>query len=151
MMMKQKKIKNSLINYYKSNPDKALYQKQIQTELSGKAVYCFEKNKIYNSLSEAANDNNVDISAITRCLNRNNQITTNGLHWRYADDNITIDEIEKTRRKSKSKVLCEETGKIYNSPKEAGMLLHLDNNAIAKCCRGVKKTYYNYHWRYIDE
>lgn len=96
-------------------------------------------------------ENNIDISAIIRCLQRKNQLTTNGLHWKYLDDSISLEEIEKTRKKTIKKVLCEETEEIFDSPKDAALKLNLDNNAIAKCCRGVKKTYHSYHWRYIDE
>ena len=147
----RKKQTKSLKQFYKNNPEMIFHQRDIQTKISGKAVYCFEKDKIYQSLAEAARDNNIDISAITRCLTRKNQITTNGLHWKYVNENITLEEIENSRKKSKKKVLCEETGIIYNSPKEAAEILNIDNNAIAKCCRGIKKTYYNYHWRYVDE
>lgn len=147
----KEKLRQKLICTYKNHPEKIIYQREKQAQISGKPVYCFEKNKTYISISQAARDNNVDISAITRCLLRKNQITTNGLHWKYADDNITLNEIQSTRKKSKKKVLCEETGIIYNSPKQAATILNLDNNAIAKCCRGTKKTYFNLHWRYISE
>lgn len=147
----KERLRQTLIQTYKNNPEKVEYQKQKQAEISGKPVYCFELDKKYISLSEAARENNVDVSAITRCLLRQNQLTTNGLHWKYADENITLEEIEKTRKKSKKKVLCVETNIIYDSPKDAANKLNLDNNAIGKCCRGVCKTYKNYHWRYINE
>ena len=147
----KEKLKQTLINTYKQHPEKIIYQQEKQAEINGKPVYCFELNKTYISISQAARENNIDLAAISRCLLRKNQVTTNGLHWKYSDDNITLKEIENSRKKSKKRVLCVETGIIYNSPKEAGDLLKLDNNAIAKCCRGVKKTYSNLHWRYIDE
>ena len=145
------KQKNALKKLYQDNPELTLHQQKIQAQISGKPVYCFEKNKTYDSLSEAARENNVDVSAITRCLTRKNQITTNGLHWKYVNEDITLEQIEGTRKRKQKQVLCEETGVIYSSPKEAADILKLDNNAIAKCCRGVKKTYNNYHWRYLDE
>lgn len=147
----KQKLKETLIQTYKDHPEKAIYQREKQASLSGKAVYCFEKDKIYISLSEAARDNDIDISAITRCLLRKNQITTNGLHWKYVDDNITLEDIEKTRKVVQKRVLCEETSIIYESLTDAAKAVNGDKSAISKCCRGVQKTHLGFHWRYIDE
>lgn len=147
----KERLRQTLIQTYKTHPEKVRYQRQKQAEISGKPIYCFELNKIYSSISEAARENNVDASAISRCLQRKKQLTTNGLHWKYNDEDITIKEIEKSRKKSNKKVLCVETNMIYNSPKEASEKTKFDSNAIAKCCRGINKTHMGYHWGYIDE
>ena len=48
------------------------------------------------------------------------------------------------------RVLCEETGKIYPSVAEAGRDLEKDPSSISKCCRGIVKSAYGFHWQYID-
>ena len=147
----KEKLRKTLIETYKNHPEKIIAHRKKQAEILGKSVYCFETNTTYISIAEAARENKVDEASIARCLLRKNQITTNGLHWKFANDEITLNEIENSRKKSKKKVLCEETGIIYNSPIDAAKQLNYDNSAISKCCRGVKKTYHNYHWRYINE
>lgn len=49
-----------------------------------KAVICIETNKQYKSLSEAAQDNCVKLSALNNCL-KGRAKTSGGYHWRYAD------------------------------------------------------------------
>lgn len=50
----REKLKQTLIQTYKDHPEKVIYQRKKQAEISGKPVYCFELNKSYVSLSEAA-------------------------------------------------------------------------------------------------
>ena len=52
--------------------------------------------------------------------------------------------------KQRKKVLCVETGVIYESIKEASRQTGIDNSGISKVCRGVRKTAGGYHWQYID-
>lgn len=44
------------------------------------------------------------------------------------------------------KIICIETGKVYNSVKEAELV----NNSfhISRCCSGKRKTSGGYHWQY---
>ena len=53
------------------------------------------------------------------------------------------------RKRLSKKVLCVETGMIFNSAKEAGELLNIDSSCINKCCRGERKTAGGYHWKRI--
>ena len=48
-------------------------------------------------------------------------------------------------------VLCVENNTIYDSTRQASRCLNLDHSAIAKVCRGVKKTCGGYHFKYIEE
>ena len=52
------------------------------------------------------------------------------------------------------KILCVETGQIFNSIKEACDWLGIDyrklGSNITKCCRGIYKTASGYHWQYVD-
>ena len=61
-----------------------------------------------------------------------------------------------SQSKHRKKVLCVETGIMYNSIKEAADKLGFDNSLIGKACRGAqskaKRMYsnlaYGYHWEY---
>ena len=47
------------------------------------------------------------------------------------------------------KVLCIETGQIFNTAKEAGVWVNRDYSSICKVCNGHLKTCGGYHWQYI--
>ena len=48
------------------------------------------------------------------------------------------------------KVVCIETGVIYNSIREASLKTGTDNMGICNCCKGKIKTSNGFHWKYVD-
>ena len=52
-------------------------------------------------------------------------------------------------RRSK-KVLCVETGVIYDSTMEVERQTGLSHGNISKCCKGKYKTCGGYHWEYVE-
>ena len=69
-----------------------------------------------------------------------------------ATRNILSEESKNKISKSLSKkVICLETGVIYDSMNEAERLTNIDNSTISKCCRGKRKTVGGYHWKYYKE
>ena len=52
---------------------------------------------------------------------------------------------------NKRRILCVETGVIYESTAEASRQLDVHNFAIRRVCYGQRKTAGGYHWKYIDE
>ena len=82
-----------------------------------------------------------------------NNIYSN-LEWVTVKENINYgNRNAKVSLKLGKKVKCIETNKIYNSTMEATRILHGYNNHkqghIADCCRGVRKSAFGYHWKYI--
>ena len=53
--------------------------------------------------------------------------------------------------KTCKKVLCVETGEIYESVKDASIAVNVDGSTISKCCRGKQKTAGGFHWQYVDK
>lgn len=51
--------------------------------------------------------------------------------------------------KPPKKVLCVETGEIFESTKEAERKTGIAHNHISKTCNGKLKTTGGYHWRYV--
>lgn len=47
------------------------------------------------------------------------------------------------------KVLCVETGKIFESVKQAEQWC--GKTGIGACCRGICETINNYHWKYVEK
>lgn len=56
------------------------------------------------------------------------------------------------KKQSKPKIRCIETGKIYNTSREAANDIGAKKtNGIVATCKGKQKTSGGYHWEYIDE
>ena len=49
------------------------------------------------------------------------------------------------------KVLCVETGVVFDTVKDAGKFKNGSPKNIISCCRGRLKTSGGYHWRYVEE
>ena len=60
-----------------------------------------------------------------------------------------LTHMERWKDKSK-KVLCVETGKVYESIREAERLTGVSHSNISKCCIGKLKSAGGFHWQYID-
>lgn len=60
---------------------------------------------------------------------------------------------EKTKRKiseaNSKKVLCRETGTVFNSVSEASRKTGLNRGNISSACLGIHKTAGRYHWQYL--
>ena len=83
--------------------------------------------------------------------------TSKGFIWKYADDNISIEDLTQSKKKNT-------TGKIvqqfsiddnfiaeYDSCEEAARTIGKTNGSvISRCARGVSKTAYGYKWKYKD-
>ena len=54
-------------------------------------------------------------------------------------------------RKYKDRVLCVETGEIYENACEAARALSLDSSCIIKVCKGERYICGGYHWKFVTE
>ena len=52
---------------------------------------------------------------------------------------------------SAKRVICIETGEIYQTMIEASVKTGIYKSGISKCCRGVQKTTGGYHWKYYED
>lgn len=76
-----------------------------------------------------------------------------GYQWKYQTDNRKIKPIIIGQERKPNVVLyhpvvCVETGKVYKSIKQATEETGVKN--ISACCRGVRKTAGNFHWKYVE-
>ena len=63
-------------------------------------------------------------------------------------DKVTTDSKEMTT--DSKEVVCVETGEVFSSIRQASKSSNVDFSAIAKCCKGKRKTAGGCHWRYVD-
>lgn len=57
--------------------------------------------------------------------------------------------------KKPQKIMCVETGQVFNNAKEAAQLMNITNvnanKVILACCKKNKKSAYGYHWEHVKE
>lgn len=58
---------------------------------------------------------------------------------------------QKTIASHYKKVLNIDTGKNYNSVKDASEISGVSRDAFSNCCCGKSKTAGGYHWKYLEE
>lgn len=49
------------------------------------------------------------------------------------------------------KVMCVETGQVFNTIKEANEMLGANKSHISSCCNGERKTCGGYHWKKVSD
>lgn len=93
-------------------------------------------------------------TAIYACINGKHQ-THKGYIWKYADENINIDEIKKgiPKRKTKAVVGFPVAG---GDPIRFDVIRHataegFNAGLICECASGKRKTYKGYTWKYAEE
>lgn len=80
--------------------------------------------------------------------NRQNNVLSN-LEWATAQENINYGNRAKKYIKSRGhKIRCVETGKEYESLREAERETGCPHTHISECVRGLKKTCHGFHWEY---
>ena len=58
---------------------------------------------------------------------------------------------KKCRSKKTRKVLCVDTGEVFDSTLIASQAKNAPANCISYCCKGKRKTAGGYHWEYVDK
>ena len=110
-----------------------------------KRVYCIETGITYESQAEAFKK--TGIRHITECCKRQIPMA-GGCHWCYETDIETWNPLQK---KGKKKVMCIESGIIYESIKDAANNTKANYSEIGKCCKSQKYTTGGYHWKYMED
>lgn len=120
-----------------------------------KPVICLETGIHYESATKAGVKLGLNNKYITDCCKgkRNN---TGGYHFEYYDEKFEYTK-EYCNEKCGIKcgniksVICVETGKNFDSVKEASIKLGLCKSAISACCRGERKSTGNLHFMYYSD
>lgn len=132
--------------------DKEKYlQNILQRDFQGEPVVCLEENIYYSSISTAYKLTGIS-TIYSHLLNKKNYKTAGGYHWKK----ITLKEFEnsdinrrnlplkgKKYNHNSKKVMCLETGEIFNSVADTGL------NRVYKCVNNPNYTAGGYHWTYI--
>lgn len=142
---KQKQAKNTE-NRWKNGDFDNIHCKQI---------ICLETGEVYKSMTEAANITGFCRTNIEKCCS-NQQKTAHGYHWQFYNQELDSEEyrlglIDKIGNGRGVKILCVETGVVYNSITEAAKEINGDTSTIAKALKGKRKFANGYHWEYYEK
>lgn len=122
------------------------------SQICKRPVICLETQVIYNSPSECAIKlelNYITLLAVCRGV----LLSTNGLHFQYAEEPIkTIDEIENSRLMSSQAraVKCLETGAFYKSINDCAAKTGNDRRNIQRACK-MYIAAQGYHYKFADD
>lgn len=115
----------------------------VKQPFQRKKVVCAETGYIFNNTDEAAKFAGVNSSLIRSLCNGSKTGKANNYTFYYYDKNRTNYPIRKDYSHSK-KIICVETGIVYNSVKEVG-----HSKKLFDCLKGRSETFKGYHWKYI--
>lgn len=139
---------------------------------NARKVICLETKVVYNTATEAMKETGA--TKICDCCKRmHKHKTSGGYHWAYYDERLPLEAYErllekyvkeesvprpmneKTKQMLRSmcvvRVVCVETGQVFESMREAADAVGASPSNICNCCKGKKKTTAGYHWKYIGE
>ena len=123
---------------------------QVGLQKGGKQKMCLVHRLVAYAFIE--NDNPTEKTDI----NHINEIKTNNrvenLEWVTRKQNTNHGtRNERVAKILSKKVICVETGIIYESTIEVERKTGLDQSSICRCCKGKQKTCGKFHWEYVKD
>lgn len=117
---------------------------------NAKQVICLNTMEIFCTTVEAARYGNTSDTMIQSCCHRRNHTHTAGCHpltkerlqWEYYNKNkeYTFIPYQRDYNSISRNVKCINTGKIFNSVKDAAKYANVSDGGIRFCCQGKYKT-----------
>ena len=124
---------------------------QIEAGRKTRHVVCLETGEVFGSLKEAAQAVGLkDGRSISSCLN-GRTLTAGGRHWALEGSDVTIGSAKAKRDRRSKRVVCLETGEVYESMSAAAKAVGLKGGAsLSACLRGKAMTAGGFHWAFAD-
>lgn len=112
-------------------------------------VACLETGETFESAVAAAKAVGLkSSSAISACL-RGSVKTAGGYHWAFEGSDATIEGIEADRKRRIRRVVCLETGEIFDNASEAARTVGIKcPSGISACLNGKTLTAGGLHWTF---
>lgn len=114
-----------------------------------KPVICTTTGDVFESAVAAARSINVRPSAVSSCCN-GKYYSIKGLQFKYLDD---ADPVRKCKKRRNRRVICIETGVLYQSTRDVERHTGINSSKIWDCCNTRRKTNSagGFHWRYATD
>lgn len=147
----RKKISENNSRYYLGKNLKKETIEKLKKQASKKPVVCLETGVVYESIHEAGRILNISIPHIsTVCKGNTPRKIAGGYHWAYLyEEHKTTPDYVNVKKK---KVMCVETGEIFNSIMEASRIKNIERTLISHIINSDNDilTAGGYHWVTID-
>ena len=139
-----------------------IYRNLVRTNLSkakraaAPEVLQIETGRVYNSIADASEVLGISYAHILSvCYGKRR--SAGGFHWRFFKE--SQEEWESRRDAfileagiaAYPKVICVETGEVFEQPKCAAEKVGVHPSNITKVCRGEQLSAGGFHWRYLNE
>lgn len=133
------KLSKAIADLHKNNPE----YRQKYLKAIAKQVICIDTGEVYESIAEASRDFGINYDNIHQvCLGRNRSARGNDGHYyqfAYYEKNKEY-KLEKIRNlKTPKRVICINTGEIFNSTREAAVKMGVQQGHISQCCNGKRR------------
>lgn len=132
-------------NLSKEHKEKLKKGLTIANSRRGKPVFCETNCKAYKSISDAARELDVSMSSI-RSVCRGERDSACGYRFRFMDR----DEAAQFNIFVYPRVMCIDTGEIFESAKEAAKHIGVPMSYITHCCDGKQTSTRGLKWQYIN-
>ena len=132
----QKEVKNYEGKYWVSN--------------NGKNNKC-KWFRVHRLVAEAFIPNPNNYSEINHKDENKENNHLNNLEWCNRKYNMNYGTIKDRMVTNKEKVICIETGIVYESITDAARKMNAHRSNISACVRGKHKTSCGYHWKYFEQ
>ena len=158
---KYTKIKNIQYDFKYLDENNKIIKTNFKSKAKNKKrVLCITTNEIFNSISEAAIQYDLNVQNISRACQGKNRFCgkLNGekLFWSFIDENNSALNVEKSNQNLCTKVICTTTNMVFDSIKEAAEFFNINikSNNISLVCTGKRNycgTYNNQKlkWSYL--
>lgn len=149
---RSEEFKKRLSEAHKGKPKSEEFCKNLSDKKSV-AVICIETKKVYKSATFAGKELGIDNSTISKCC-RGDAKEAGGFHWMFAKDyseEKAAEVLERTRNENHRRVMCVDTGEIYNTIREAALDIGVNDTEISACCRGINKSAGQKRWLYLED
>ena len=117
-----------------------------------KKVICIDTLEVFNSVKEASIKYNISNSSISSCCTGKN-LTAGGYQWSFyvPGKEYELKPIPDKFENIKRKVICVNTGEIFESIMSASRFYDITESNIRKACYGDQITAGGYQWKYYQE
>jgi hypothetical protein len=117
-----------------------------------KQVLCLTDNRIFPSISLAASYYNLNKSNLSKVVNKQHK-SVKGLQFCFLEEKeeylIFLNEERKAR--ISERVICINTGIIYDSANQAAREMNLSSGSIRRVCKGLRKSHKDFFFSYFEE
>ena len=134
-------------NPYKGKTDEEMDSiRKLKSDNGSIKIICTTTRQIYKSITVASKIFNCDEGRISKCCrgkaisSGKDFITGEALQWMYYTDYLKTDEEEiKSKVKPTKKIICINTGEIFNDAFKASEKLYCTRENVYACIHGTRK------------